>query len=63
MHVLCDYRLEEAEERYNNRESRQEDLELIEQLRNAIQEREHRMKTLIVSFVDLMTYCGYDPHV
>ncbi|KAK3095651.1 hypothetical protein FSP39_017162 [Pinctada imbricata] len=39
--------LEEAEERYNNRESRTEDLELIEQLRNAIQEREQRMKTLI----------------
>ena len=42
-------RLEEAEERYNNRDSRPEDLELIQQLRDAIAEREARMKQLIVS--------------
>ncbi|ESO96978.1 hypothetical protein LOTGIDRAFT_231741 [Lottia gigantea] len=39
--------LEEAEDRYRNRESRPEDLELIMQLRDAIQERELRVKELI----------------
>ncbi|KAL3864834.1 hypothetical protein ACJMK2_006484 [Sinanodonta woodiana] len=39
--------LEEAEERYQNRESRPEDLELIEQLRESILEKEQRMKQLI----------------
>ncbi|XP_060076587.1 protein FAM184A-like [Ylistrum balloti] len=39
--------LKEAEEKYNNRESRPEDLEAISQLRDAIREREMRMKTLI----------------
>ncbi|OWF38300.1 protein FAM184A-like [Mizuhopecten yessoensis] len=39
--------LEEAEEKYHNRESRPEDLEAISQLRDAIRERELRMKTLI----------------
>lgn len=39
--------LEEAEEKYNNRDSRPEDLELIQQLRDAISEREGRMKQLI----------------
>ena len=41
--------LEEAEERYNSRDSRPEDLELIEQLRDGILEREERMKALVVS--------------
>ncbi|XP_033756582.1 protein FAM184A-like [Pecten maximus] len=39
--------LQEAEEKYHNRESRPEDLEAIAQLRDAIREREMRMKTLI----------------
>ncbi|XP_069140693.1 protein FAM184A-like [Argopecten irradians] len=39
--------LQEAEEKYHNRESRPEDLEAIAQLRDAIKEREMRMKTLI----------------
>ncbi|XP_056005748.1 protein FAM184A-like [Ostrea edulis] len=39
--------LDEAEERYSNRDSRPEDLELIQQLRDAIAERESRMKQLI----------------
>ncbi|XP_041368165.1 protein FAM184A-like [Gigantopelta aegis] len=39
--------LDEAEERYDNRDSRPEDLELIEQLRDAIQEREMRIKEII----------------
>ena len=43
------YRLAEAEERYNQRDSRPEDLELIQQLREEVQEREMRVKQLIVS--------------
>ncbi|XP_046334607.2 protein FAM184A-like isoform X1 [Haliotis rufescens] len=39
--------LEEAEERYENRESRPEDLELIQQLRDAIAEREQRLKEIM----------------
>ncbi|XP_064602582.1 protein FAM184A-like [Liolophura sinensis] len=39
--------LEEAEERYRLRDSRPEDLELIHQLREAVSEREGRMKALI----------------
>lgn len=39
--------LEEANERYRTRESRPEDLELIEQLRNSVLEKEQRMKQLI----------------
>ncbi|XP_067657871.1 protein FAM184A-like isoform X1 [Haliotis asinina] len=39
--------LEEAEERYENRESRPEDLELIQQLRDAISEREQRLKEIM----------------
>lgn len=39
--------LSEAEERYNSRDSRPEDLELIEQLRDGILEREERMKALV----------------
>jgi hypothetical protein len=42
-------RLEEANERYNQRESKPEDLELIEQLRQEVAEREMRIKQLIVS--------------
>ena len=41
--------MEEANDRYRNRESRPEDLELIDQLRNAVLEKEQRMKQLIVS--------------
>ena len=43
------YRLAEAEERYSQRDSRPEDLELIQQLREEVQEREMRVKQLIVS--------------
>lgn len=39
--------LEEAEERYKQRDSRPEDLELIQQLREEVQEREMRVKQLI----------------
>lgn len=39
--------LDEAEERYANRESRPEDLELIEQLRQDVIEKEQRVKALI----------------
>ncbi|XP_074643406.1 protein FAM184A-like [Tubulanus polymorphus] len=39
--------LEEAEERFRNRESRPEDLELIEQLRAALQDKEMAMKKLL----------------
>ncbi|XP_050395937.1 protein FAM184A [Patella vulgata] len=41
------FELQEAEERYRNRESRPEDLELIMQLRDSISERELRVKELI----------------
>ena len=45
----CDVcRLEEAEERFRNRESRQEDLDLIQQLKQALAEREMEMKKLVV---------------
>ncbi|VDH90204.1 Hypothetical predicted protein [Mytilus galloprovincialis] len=47
--------LQEASERYRNRESRPEDLELIEQLRHSIIEKEQRMKQLIVRFTRLGT--------
>ena len=46
--IICISRLEEAEERYANRESRPEDLELIEQLRSAILEKEERINALVV---------------
>ncbi|XP_064630713.1 protein FAM184A-like [Lineus longissimus] len=39
--------LDEAEERFSNRESRPDDLELIHQLRNAVAERELAMKKLL----------------
>nr|KAG5714215.1 hypothetical protein BaRGS_018432 [Batillaria attramentaria] len=39
--------LSDAEERYNQRDSRPEDLELIQQLRMEVQEREMRVKQLI----------------
>ena len=39
-------RLQEAEERYENRESRPEDLELIEQLRQQLYEREMLVKRM-----------------
>lgn len=44
-------RLEEAEERYANRDSRPEDLELIDQLREAIYDKEERIKALHVSVI------------
>lgn len=45
------YRLEEAEEKYRSRQSRPEDLEIIEQLKRALAERELDMKKLVVSGV------------
>lgn len=41
------FSLDEAEERFSNRESRPDDLELIHQLRNAVAERELAMKKLL----------------
>lgn len=42
-------RLEEAEEKFRSRQSRTEDLEVIEQLKRALAERELDMKRLVVS--------------
>ena len=42
-------RLEEAEEKYRSRQSRPEDLEIIDQLKRALAERELDMKKLVVS--------------
>lgn len=42
-------RLEEAEEKFWSRQSRPEDLEVIEQLKRALAERELDMKRLVVS--------------
>lgn len=42
-------RLEEAEEKFRSRQSRPEDLEVIEQLKRALAERELDMKRLVVS--------------
>lgn len=42
-------RLEEAEEKYRSRQSRPEDLEVIEQLKRVLAERELDMKKLVVS--------------
>lgn len=41
-------RLEEAEERYLNREPREEDLNMIEQLRRMLTQREQEMQQLLV---------------
>lgn len=42
-------RLEEAEEKFRSRQPRPEDLEVIEQLKRALAERELDMKRLVVS--------------
>lgn len=42
-------RLEEAEEKYRSRQSCPEDLEVIEQLKRVLAERELDMKKLVVS--------------
>ena len=42
-------RLEEAEEKFRSRQSRPEDLEVIEQLKRALAEWELDMKRLVVS--------------
>lgn len=44
--ILC--RLREADEKYENRESRPEDLVTIKQLQEAIQQRERALKTIMV---------------
>ena len=46
--MWCSFSLDEAEERYANRDSRPEDLELIEQLRYAVHDKEARIKALNV---------------
>ena len=43
------YRLEQAEERYRNRDSRPEDLERIEDLKTMTTERELECKKMLVS--------------
>ena len=48
-------RLEEAEEKYRNRQSRPEDLEVIEQLKRVLAERELDMKKLVVSTREIMS--------
>ena len=47
--MLLSSRLEEAEEKFRNRQSRPEDLETIEQLKRLLAERELDMKKLVVS--------------
>ena len=47
--VFFSNRLEEAEEKYRSRQSRPEDLEVIEQLKRVLAERELDMKKLVVS--------------
>ncbi|WAR21084.1 F184A-like protein [Mya arenaria] len=47
--------LNEAEDKYNNRESRPEDLELIEQLRYSIREKEEKVRALIMELVNRET--------
>lgn len=52
LHVyVSTFRLHEAEDRYDNRDSRPEDLELIHQLRENIYEKEEKVLALIVSQV------------
>lgn len=45
------FRLEEAEERYLNREPREEDLNMIEQLRRMLTQREQEMQQLLVGYL------------
>ncbi|XP_060585102.1 protein FAM184B-like, partial [Ruditapes philippinarum] len=45
--VTAVQRLQEAEDRYENRDSRPEDLELIDQLRERVREKEERVHALI----------------
>ena len=49
MNLFSLERLEEAEEKFRSRQSRPEDLEVIEQLKRALAERELDMKKLVVS--------------
>lgn len=49
-------RLEEAEEKFRSRQSRPEDLEVIEQLKRALAERELDMKRLVVSLNILFSF-------
>lgn len=49
-------RLEDAEERYRNRESRDEDLEQIEELRKQLEQREKDVRRLYVSFFQFFNY-------
>jgi len=50
------HRLEEAEDRYQNREPRDEDLLLIDQLNGAIHRLEASVTQLTVSSVNSVTY-------
>ncbi len=44
-------RLEEAEDRYRDRESRPEDLDLIERLQKGIEEREAAVQRMVVRYM------------
>lgn len=43
------FRLEEAEARFRNRQSREEDVEMIQSLKLALSERELELKKMLVS--------------
>lgn len=58
MNLFLLERLEEAEEKFRSRQSRPEDLEVIEQLKRALAERELDMKKLVVS--DIHSAFGCD---
>lgn len=50
---IDEFRLREAEDRYERRESRPEDLNAIRELKSLVQEKESLVQKLVVSF----TYC------
>lgn len=58
MNLFSLERLEEAEEKFRSRQSRPEDLEVIEQLKRALAERELDMKKLVVSKIHGAFGCG-----
>ena len=58
MNLFLLERLEEAEEKFRSRQSRPEDLEVIEQLKRALAERELDMKKLVVSDIHSAFGCG-----
>ena len=48
----CFFRLYQAEEKYERRESRPEDLDAINQLKALVRDREEQMQKLIVSYYE-----------